>query len=316
LTVKRRHIQITVVPQIGGAPIVLNNVAFALVQPQLYCSFQIRKQPSLNFPTGGFLEIYNLNDISAGSFDFKKDLNFQSFGSIVSIQAGYLSEGLRQIFTGVVVSATTYKEAPNYVTRIELSNAYYNIRRRNVRLVVAQGQTLVSALTTILAQAGLIVDVGFNSYLNTILAGKTFQKNQEINETLDIFLKRFEKFFPGLVKFSVDDAGLSPYPGGVQNPVRAAFFRIVNEATGMIGSPEVTDYGVNYSTELDGTLRIGDTAIIQSQTLIRLAIGSSIGAGRLTTLVPNEIEHVADNRDGPFQTNVQARFQEIAGQAL
>ena len=59
-------------------------------------------------------------------------------------------------------------------------------------------------------------------------------------------------------------------------------------------------------------MKIGDPVILVSSVLLRLAAGSSIGAGRTTTLVIEKIEHVADNRSGAFESRIKARFREFA----
>jgi len=309
IILRRRYIQVVITPLIGGTPIVINPITSALTQPQIYITGQIEKQISTNKITSASLELYNLNDLSSGSLDFKKDLNGVNTGALVQVFAGYLSDGLRLIFSGIVYDGSTSKIPPDYITRVNLKNNIFQLRRQRIKTVASKGQTKLSVLNTVLTQAKLTQTAGSSLYLNTVLGAAVFAEEEEIDETLDTFLKRFEQGLPGRVKFSFDDAGVSGYVAGQIDPL--AVPKIITPANGLIGSPEITPEGVVFKVNLDGSLRIGDPVILLSDSLYRLAAGSNINIGRTTILAIVKVTHNIDNRDGEFSSTVVAYFPKI-----
>ena len=71
---------------------------------------------------------------------------------------------------------------------------------------------------------------------------------------------------------------------------------IISEKTGMIGTPTVTDDGIRVSSLLDARLQL-DTLIRVESTLER--------SNRLWKII--EVQHSGDNREGNYETTVEAR---------
>ena len=107
----------------------------------------------------------------------------------------------------------------------------------------------------------------------------------------------------GVVRFSKIRASVDDRIEGV----------VISERTGMLGSPTETDDGVTVRTLLDPRLRLDTRIRIESSVLDRGASGDAenIRAGEVT--LPGtvfkvvEVTHEGDNREGPFETTVQAR---------
>ena len=71
---------------------------------------------------------------------------------------------------------------------------------------------------------------------------------------------------------------------------------IINEASGMIGTPTVTDDGMKVKVLLDPRLRLQDNVSVESSLV------EDRGFHQITTL-----EYSGDNRDGDFYTNLELR---------
>ncbi len=302
-----RHVEITIVP-LQGVPTVINPELTARIEPQIYINFQLEKQASLNQITEGSIDIYNLNDITAGTLDFREDINNFFFGARITVRAGFLEEGLKVIFTGVVVSSLTVKRPPEYVTEIKIRNNYQELRNRTVNIAVSTWQTKSSAILQAITQVGGIIAPGGQASINALLAGAVFEKNDIFREPFSVFINRFKQGYPRTIDFTWDDAGVNFYPIGKLDT--SGFIKIINEATGLIGSPQATSRGVNFKMRLDGTLAVRQPISIQSEATTRLALASANPSAtqRVTLLSITKIIHAGDNRDGEFTSTVETFF--------
>ena len=88
-----------------------------------------------------------------------------------------------------------------------------------------------------------------------------------------------------IVKFASDNSSLSGVPHWV-----------INEASGMIGSPGVTDDGLKVRLLMDPRLRLQDNVSVESQVIEDRGLHQIVS-----------IEHTGDNRGGDFYTNLELR---------
>lgn len=318
MTILKRHIEVEIRKTISSTPeSIINKFNPLLENAQIFCSFQCTKQVSTDIPTECFIDFYNLSPRNIGLLDYKKRLTSSDTGVILTIKAGYRSKGLKHVFTGVVVSASTRKERANYITRVQLRSGFFDLFKKNVDYAVAKGESKKQVLIKVLENVGLKLASGFESYLNVSLLGQEYKEEEEISEPLNVFLKRFKKSNAKNISFSFDDiAGgasvsteVSPFFVGTINPLGSSFL-VSSSNADLINSPEITNRGANLEIQLKPEVKIGDKILVESKVLARLATGTGISPSKFQRLTPVRIEHVCDNRDGPFITRLECYFYE------
>lgn len=326
-----RHLEITVEPFKPGtdtpdipAKFVINPFVSARIQPQTFIKFQVEKQVSSE-PNGAFLEMYNLSDEHSSALDFKFDAYFRNFGPQVTIKGGFLGDGIRQMFTGVVVDALTTFEAPNYVTRINVRNILYKLLKKRITYQAVAGSLKSDAILAIIRQSGGELDAGQATILRDILGSSKYDEDEELSGTLGSFLTILVRGLPRRLITQWDDAGVSFNPLGV--PTQGRETKVISEISGLIGVPKATAKGLEFETRLDPTIRINDPVVVVSNATARLKSAAqrtveSVGeAGSLgvvfsgTTSV-NKVIHSGDNREGDFKTGITTNFIDIIQQAI
>lgn len=320
-----RHIEVTFAPE-GSPEFTINPIASALLYPQTFIKFQVEKQVSSE-PNGAYLELYNLNDEHSGAIDFVYDPYAIRFGPRVTIKGGYTDGTINQMYSGVVVQALTTFEPPNYVTRVECRNIYYELMSRSVDYQVAAGATKADAILSIIKQVGGVIESGQELSIRNLLSGAKYDESERIQGTLDQIVTQFSKGLPRRIIVYWDDAGVSFDPLGKPSSGRAT--KEISEASGLIGSPKVTTSGIEYETLLDASYRVNDPVVISSYTTDRLKAAS--GGPLLQTVsqtgIPTKIErqekyvvskiiHSGDNREGDFKTSVTTKFIDLIQQAF
>jgi len=309
-----RHLEVTFTPK-NTPEFKINPFEFATIRPQIFIKFQVEKQVSSE-PNRAFLELYNLSEEHSGAIDFRFDPFANNFGAQVTIKGGYLDTGIRQMYSGVITQALTTFEAPDYITRVECRNIYYELMRRPVSYQVASGAAKADVILSIIQQAGGFIESGQETSIRRNLNGALYEEDELIEGTLDEVLTMFSAGLPRRIIVFWDDAGVSFDPLGLPSSGRET--KVVSETNGMIGSPQANATGVDYQTRLDPTYRINDPVKIISFATDRLALaaGGASGVQRAEVLAVSKIIHSGDNREGEFKTSVSAKFIDLIKQVV
>lgn len=320
MAVPRRHVELVINPRVNGVisnvPTIINPRALAVTQKQHYITFQIEKQVSSE-PNSAYIDVYNIAS-KAGILDFRFDPNGIHFGAQVTINAGYIGQGeLTQLFTGVITNANTFKAPPNYITRMEIRNIYFELMKRRVKIKVDKGFPKYAAVLKCINQIGGFISAESQADISERLAGAVYEKSEVIEDTAENFLSRISATFPNRIVIYWDDAGVAFNPVGIANKTRP--IKTVNIANGLIGTPQVLQTGYSFEKRVDGSFRINDRVIIQSETVQR----AQLAAGGFTNFNPfqgenkrsdytvvKKIIHSGDNRSGDFKTSVETAFVE------
>lgn len=317
MTVPRRHVELVINPRVNGVisnvPTIINPKALAVTQKQHYITFQIEKQVSSE-PNSAYIDVYNIAS-KAGILDFRFDPNGIHFGAQVTVNAGYIGEGLTQLFTGVITNANTFKAPPNYITRMEIRNIYFELMKRRVKIKVDKGFPKYAAVLKCINQIGGDVSEESKVFIAQKLAGAVYEKPEVIEDTAENFLSRISATFPKRIVIYWDDAGVAFNPVGIANKTRP--IKTVSIANGLIGTPQVLQTGYSFEKRVDGSFRINDRVIIQSETVQRAQLASG-GAtqfnifqgpsNRANYTVVKKIIHSGDNRSGDFKTSMETVF--------
>ncbi len=260
--------------------------------------FQVEKQISTE-PNSAAVDIYGLSDNTAQKINFRKRINQVKFGKTIKILAGY-GDRERKIFQGVIVGANTLRRGVNKITRIEGRNIYYELQTKRINKTAAKGQLKARFIVDIITKdIGASLPDTSRDYIFDVLGRERFKDfttyfgpaSQVINKISDNLLSKIVVAF--------DDAGVIFNRLGVALPIPA--IRYSPRAGGLIGTPEPTETGLDFTVQLDNELRINSPVIVQADTVRALKDGGGY--------VVKKIIHAGINRaEGAWESRVESIF--------
>lgn len=251
--------------------------------------FSIRKRAT-DTPADGTITVFNLNELS--------EERIRDRGVAATLEAGYAGMyGL--LYSGSVIRVERERSGNDRLTHMRLGGTQQSqtqsvIRKTYTtpvpfRVVVCD---IVNAMQLV-ADKSTIPDITVNPGTlppNTRVALTTVTKEQN----LDWYEEN------GIVKLRK--------PG--EAPRATPSTLVINQATGMVGSPSITDDGIRVQTLLDHRVQLESIINVESNILQLSAGGTSEESRRQTIRGPwkvIEVEHTGDNRDGDFLTLIEAR---------
>ena len=252
----------------------------------LYMEFELEKE-STSKPNDGNLRIYNLNEST--------ETQIRERGVRIRLTAGYDgNESL--LFDGDIRKVEKEREALDRVTVIILGG---NVNKLTNAEFIRSYEGAVS-LRTIVSDAvpsfNLLVDgldeIPDNVFLNDFVwSGRTGDMLNRILEPQGI--QWYEN--DGAIGFSTRNRSTDP------------MIYDINARTGMVGSPTITDRGIQVKTLLNPRLRINGKVRITSDILVDPASSDdqSARASEYQGIYKiNKIRHNGTNRKGRFQTEI------------
>lgn len=323
MTFKTRHLEVIFSDSTKpSANFVVNPRVKALLgAPQLMVKFQIEKQVSSE-PNSASLIIHGLGPLHASALDFVFDLFATKFGATCTINGGFLETKINQLYTGVVTNAVSVREGAEFVTKISLRNNYIELMRRPVLFKAIENKTSkATALLGIIQTAGGQISTEQTNQILTRLGKDFYSEDEIIQGTLSEVLANFNRSLDSKIAIYWDDAGVNFTPPGAF--VEGRQVKTFSEKNGLIGNPEPTSSGLNFSLELNGSLRISDPVQIFSDVTNRLlrSIGGittaaiDIAFKRIGITSLYKIIHTGDNREGEFKTMCESKFVDILRQS-
>lgn len=323
MTFKTRHLEVIFSDSTKpSANFVVNPRVKALLgAPQLMVKFQIEKQVSSE-PNSANLIIHGLGPLHAKALDFVFDLFSTKFGATCIINGGFLETGINQLYTGVITNAVSVREGAEFVTKISIRNNYIELMRRPVRFLAHENRTSkATALLGIIQTAGGKISTEQQNQILTRLGKDFYSEDEIIQGTLSQVLADFNKSLTPKIAIYWDDAGVNFTPPGAF--VEGRIVKSFSEKNGLIGNPEPTSSGLNFSLELNGSLRISDPVQIFSDVTNRLlrSVGGitttaiDIAFKRIGVTSLYKIIHTGDNREGEFKTMCESKFVDILRQS-
>lgn len=274
----------------------------------LRIDFQVEKELALGTLNRADLTIYNLSDSTAAKINFRKPVldqtrfQEQRFGRKVEIFAGYKGFA-RRIFKGIVVSAITSKKGTVKQTVIQCINDFYEVMNTKIAESFSAGSSKSQAIMTIISKIGLPISAAAKSQLQARMAGQVFKDETNLEGTAYSVINKINRSALGIVNVSFGDTGVRFNPVGI--PLEGEPELFYNQNNGLIGTPQPTDIGCNFTVQLDNELKIGSPVSIDSET-----IRSFFALGKF---VARQIIHDGSNyADGDFQSRVVSVFNRSA----
>lgn len=254
----------------------------------LFIEFEVVKE-AVATPGEGFVRVYNLNENTETRIKQK----FEQ----VRIFAGY-GENTGLIFNGDGRRVERDREELNRITTVTIGGNVSKITRARVNRSYEGQVTVRQIVTDALPSFNLDFDsVDVIPIAATqedfAFSGRTSDLLKKILTPLNIYYYEVD----GVVGFSV--IGETPEQTSI----------VINEFTGMVGTPSITDEGVKVKMLLNHQLNVNALVQIQSEVLDRAPnadaqnakASEQQGVYKITKLT-----HKGDNREGEFLTEILA----------
>jgi hypothetical protein len=272
----------------GGASLRFSHTAEA---QGLAINFEVIKQ-ILGFPATMTLEIFNLSDTVRNSI---------VVGSPIQLQAGYSERGPLTIFTGEIVNVNHIRQNPDTITQLWCrdANAAYTgaVSSFSFGAGVPVSQVLNQAFTDLKKLFPALVKKDFTAITEKLTApmasaGSTVEQLNKLANTYGFY-------------WTIVDGKLVMFAKSSYVPVPVVE---VNSATGMLGSPTVTETGADFDMQLNPELSPGGLVHITSAfsrvnlgDLLFRPINRTLGEGYFRA---QKVTHKGSNRGSNWTSSV------------
>ena len=259
-------------------------------------SFEIVKS-LVGFPNLASIKVYNLSESDRNRIETEKEK--------VRLFAGYEDTEVVLIFDGDIVNVTHLKQGTDWITEIFCGDAVKAFEDATINKTLGPGATSEQIYDELTEQLEGVAK-GVTEGLKDCLSGKrsllrALQLSGNVKDWLDKLAEDcgFE--------YSVNDGVIETIPKGF--PLSDEPPVVINQASGMIGSPERTEIGVNVINLLLPALKLGRTVRVE-------AVSTKINIGNLffRKIPPvrnqgvyriNKMTHVGDTRENPWETRIE-----------
>lgn len=269
----------------------------ATVPTGLRLNFTIEKQFT-DVADLAVLKIYNLNHESRKAIAQRWIYPYKtSRVRTLQISAGYEND-FGALFNGGIERATNTRQGPDWITEIRassaLSQALHNVFDRNWQ---NDAGTSAKTIADRLFEEGGLGKAKYSDGALQLMEELKIPSFVASGSTLETLKKMM--FSMGLV-FTVDVNGaLVVEPG---NPVNSSEWIIVDEVSGLVGSPRVDNMGYEFRTLIDHRLTMGQLVKVESQTLEE----SVPGLNALATVLAVSIR--GDTHEDDWYMDVKTMF--------
>ncbi|MDE2846011.1 MAG: hypothetical protein OXO51_04820 [Gemmatimonadota bacterium] len=248
----------------------------------LFIRFRVRRELG-GAPADGFVDIYNLAPAS--------EQRIKRRGESVKIRAGYDGDAA-QIFDGDIRRVERVRHELDRITRVLIGGNAVK-QARSVTNRTWQGVIAVRTIFADIVRRDMGLDVGPLELIPEDATREDWSFNEESRVALKFLVRPYGLEYyetDGVIKVKKKGVSADDRPQGVT----------ISEATGMIGTPSVTDKGLKVDTLLDPRLTIDTRVRVES-----LVLEDDTRATQAYSVVA--LVHQGDNRDGPFNTAVELR---------
>ncbi len=226
------------------------------------------------------VRIYNLNAESRGMLAQRSLARLSILGQApavlryVRIEAGY-ENNIGVIFFGAIVRAINIREGADWITELSCSTAYGQTLLNNYQFSWGKPTFVKTILDSIFLAAGWD-NVDYTTEALKVLNNK-LADSKAVEGPAIVSARRITNAY-GLV-FNIDVDGISVYkkdfPKDSVNPNLP--YLPLDERTGLIGTPKITDRGTEFKAFLDPRIRPGLLVQIDSESLQASLSDSSLG---------------------------------------
>ena len=233
-----------------GVRVTVGDDEEALVVDNLLIRFRIRREAT-STPAEGHVDIANLHP--------DNERRIHERGRRVRLEAGY-GDVLNLIFEGDVRRVERQREALDRITRVHVGGNV--MRQTSPKAVIVHTWEGVTPIRTIVADAVAVMgfDLGSLDLIPADAVETDFQYNDDARLLLTFRLKPL-----GIEWF--EDDGVIRFSRIQKSASEVASAVTISEASGMIGTPTVTDDGIRVITLLDNRIKLDSRVTVESSLL-------------------------------------------------
>ena len=266
---------------------------------ELKIAFNIEKH-LVGYPNLATITIYNLSPYNRSLIE-KQDTTIQVF-------AGYQDTGTSLIFEGHIVNIIHKKEQTDYISEIFAQDGAKILNTAMINKTFSAGTPFEQVYESLVSQMDGIHQ-GVTEGIKDCLGGKrSLLRELQLSGSVKDWLQKLSKDCG--FEFSVNDGIIETQPVGL--PLSDAPPIVINQHSGMIGSPQRTEIGVMVSNLLLPALKLGRTINLQ-------AINTEINIGNLhfrslrtITMTGiyriDKINHLGNTHEDQWQTDISGRL--------
>jgi len=261
--------------------------------------FKIEKS-LIGYPNLGNIKIYNLKESSRN--------NIEKEGLHIQLYAGYEDTSVLLLFSGDIINVVHLKTGPDWISEIFAHDGGNAWNKSTINKTEPAGIDAFGLFNDLVGQMKGI-SKGVTEGLKNCLSGKrSLIREYQMFGNIKDFLDKLATDCG--FDYSINDGVIETTPKGL--PLSDVPPVIINQASGMIGSPERTEIGVNVKNLLLPELKLARTIKIESITE-KINVGNLFfrkvppirnkGIYRIDKLI-----HTGDTHDNPWETDISARW--------
>lgn len=216
----------------------------------------------------------------------------------IYFSAGY-RESFGQIFSGEIKNVIKERNGPDRITRIFALSDRKTIDKASISTAIGAGSDVVDAIEKCASSIGVTVEINKSDFADEksysrgkVLAGDPVKILRDLSSTHG-FNFTIES---GRCRILKDGKSLKNKP------------IIIGQDSGMIGSPEITEYGVNVAVNLTPKIKLGQKIEIDSRTprivisdVVYQNIQTTVDVGEYTV---QQITHSGDSHADTWETKL------------
>lgn len=264
----------------------------------LRVNFKIEKS-LVGYPNLGNIKIYNLSESSRNNIETK--------GLQIQLYAGYEDNSIPLLFSGDIINVVHLKNGPDWISEIFAADGVNILSTSTINKTLPAGVDTGQIYDELVGQMQGI-SKGVTEGLQNCLSGKrSLLRELQLSGNIKDWLDKIATDCG--FEYSVNDGVIETTPTGF--PLSDVPPVVINQGSGMIGSPERTEVGINVSHLLLPELKLARTIKVES-------ISEKINVGNLFfRKVPpirnkgiyriDKLIHTGDTHDNPWLTQINAR---------
>lgn len=264
----------------------------------LRIQFKVEKS-MVSYPNLANIKIYNLSESSRNKIEQE--------GLEVDLYAGYEDETVPLLFTGDIINVVHQKQGTDWISEIYAGDSTRVLNTSTINKTLAPGATTESMVNELVGKMEGVTK-GITEGLEDCLSGRrSLLRSIQLSGNIKDVLKKLmtECGFDASVNEKVLETVQKGFPLEDVPPF------VINQESGMIGSPERTEIGINVKNLLLPTLKLARRIEVKSISK-KINIGNLFyrkippirgeGLYRIDKLV-----HTGDTHDNTWETQIIGR---------
>ena len=264
----------------------------------LRINFKIEKS-LVGYPNLGNIKIHDLAESSRNAIEEE--------GLPVELYTGHSDTSVPLLFSGDIINVVHIKTGTDWISEIFAADGINILSTATINKTLPAGVNTEQIYNELVGQMQGIAKGATEGLKNCLSGKKSLLRELQLSGNIKDWLEKISTDCG--FDYSINDGVIETTPKGL--PLSDVPPVIINQASGMIGSPERTEIGINVKNLLLPELKLARTIKVESITE-KLNVGNLFfrkvppirnkGIYRIDKLV-----HIGDTHDNPWETQIGAR---------